>query len=140
MTTIEQNKTIVRDFIDALFTKGDLGAVDDYLAENFVDNDPPFGASADREGMRSAGAMMRAAFPDWHSDLHLLVGDGDIVAELFTASGTHRGEVMGVAPTGQTVALPGINIFRIADGKIVERWGRLDDLGFLGQLGIVNLP
>jgi steroid delta-isomerase-like uncharacterized protein len=140
MTTIEQNKTIVRDFIDALFTKGDLGAVDDYLAENFVDNDPPFGASTDREGMRSAGAMMRAAFPDWHSDLHLLVGEGDIVAELFTASGTHRGEVMGIAPTGQTVALPGINIFRIADGKIVERWGRLDDLGFLGQLGIVNLP
>ena len=140
MTTIEQNKTIVRDFIDALFTKGDLGAVDEYLAEDFVDNTPPFGSSADREGMRSAGAMFRAAFPDWHSDVHLLVGEGDIVAELFTASGTHKGEVMGVAPSGHTVTLPGINIFRIADGKIVERWGRLDDLGFLQQLGIVNLP
>ncbi|MCU1461107.1 MAG: ester cyclase, partial [Acidimicrobiales bacterium] len=51
MTTIEDNKTIVRDFIDALFTKGDLGAVDEYLAEDFVNNDPPFGAAADREGM-----------------------------------------------------------------------------------------
>ena len=139
MTTIEQNKTIVQDFIDALFTKGDLGAVDKYLAENFVDNTPPFGSSADREGMRSAGAMFRAAFPDWHSDVHLLVGEGDIVVELFTASGTHKGEVMGVAPSGHTVTLPGINIFRIADGKIVERWGRLDDLGFLQQLGIVDL-
>lgn len=140
MTTIEQNKTIVQDFIDALFTKGDLGAVDKYLAEDFVNNDPPFGSSADREGMRSAGAMFRAAFPDWHSDVHLLVGEGDIVVELFTASGTQRGEVMGVAPSGHTVTLPGINIFRIADGKIVERWGRLDDLGFLQQLGVVNLP
>lgn len=137
MTTIEHNKTIVRDFIDGLFTKGDLGAVDDYLADDFINHDPPFGASADREGMRAAGAMFRAAFPDWHSDMHLLVGEGDIVVELFTASGTQRGEVMGVAPTGQDVALRGINIFRIADGRIAERWGRLDDLGFLQQLGVV---
>ena len=137
MTTIEHNKAIVRDFIDGLFTKGDLGAVDEYLAESFINHDPPFGASADREGMRAAGAMFRAAFPDWHSDLHLLVGENDIVVELFTASGTQRGEVMGVTPTGRDVALRGINIFRIADGKIVERWGRLDDLGFLQQLGVL---
>jgi steroid delta-isomerase-like uncharacterized protein len=136
MTTIEDNKTIVREFIDALFTKGDLGAVDQYLAEDFVNNDPPFGGPADREGMRSAGAMFRAAFPDWHSDLDFLVGEGDIVVELFTASGTHRSEVMGVKPTGNTVILRGINVFRVADSKIVERWGRLDDLGLLQQLGI----
>ena len=138
MTTTEQNKTIVRDFIDGLFTKGDLGAVDDYLAADFINHDPPFGASADREGMRGAGAMFRAAFPDWHSDLHLLVAEEDIVVELFTASGTHRGEVMGVAPTGETLTLRGINIFRIADEKIVERWGRLDDLGFFQQLGVID--
>jgi steroid delta-isomerase-like uncharacterized protein len=137
MTNTDENKTIVRDFIDGLFTKGDLGAVDDYLSEDFINHDPPFGASADREGMRGAGAMFRAAFPDWHSDLHLLVAEADMVVELFTASGTQRGEVMGVAPSGNTLALRGINIFRIADGKIVERWGRLDDLGFLQQLGIV---
>ena len=137
MTTIEDNKTIVREFIDALFTKGDLGAVDTYLAEDFVNHDPPFGAPAGREGMRAAGAMFRQAFPDWHSDLHMLVGEDDIVCELFTASGTHRGaEMMGVAPSGRTVSLPGINIFRIRDRRIVERWGRLDDLGFLQGLGV----
>jgi steroid delta-isomerase-like uncharacterized protein len=139
-TSIEQNKAIVRDFIDGLFTKGDLGAVDEYLADDFVNHDPPFGASADREGMRGAGAMFRAAFPDWHSDLHLLVGEGDIVAEHFTASGTHQGEVMGVPGTGRTIELSGINIFRIKDGRIVERWGRLDDLGFLQQLGVAQRP
>jgi steroid delta-isomerase-like uncharacterized protein len=140
MTTIEENKALVRGFIDALFSKGDLGAVDDHLAEDFVNHDPPFGAGPDREGMRSAGAMFRAVFPDWHSDLHLLVGEDDIVVELFTASGTHRGEIMGVAPTGHTITLSGINIFRIHDGRIVERWGRLDDLGFLRQLGLVPQP
>src|SRR5712692_1348681 len=124
MSTIEQNKTVVGDFIDGLFTKGDLSAVDTYLAENFVNHDPPFGSSADREGMRAAGAMFRAAFPDWHSEAHLLVGEDDIVVEHFTASGTHRGEIMGVAPSGREVSLRGINIFRVRDGRIVERWGR----------------
>jgi predicted ester cyclase len=81
--------------------------------------------------------MFRSVFPDWHSDLHLLVAEGDIVVELFTASGTHTGsDLMGVAATGQSVRLNGINIFRIEDGRIVERWGRLDDLGLLQQLGL----
>jgi steroid delta-isomerase-like uncharacterized protein len=141
MSLTAQNKTIVGDFIGALFTKGDPNAVDDYLAEDFVNHDPPFGASADREGMRSAGTMFRSVFPDWHSDLHLLVAEGDIVVELFTASGTHTGtEIMGVPASGRTVALPGINIFRLRDGRIVERWGRLDDLGFLRQLGVIEFP
>ena len=137
MRTTDSNKTVVKDFIDGLFTKGDLGAVDTYLAEDFINHDPPFGVTPDREGMRAAGAMMRAAFPDWHSELHELVAEGDIVVERFTASGTQQGEVLGVAPTGHAVALPGINIFRLRDGRIVERWGRLDDLGFLKQLGVV---
>jgi steroid delta-isomerase-like uncharacterized protein len=136
LTQTEQNKITVRDFIDGLFTQGDLGAVETYLAEDFINHDPPFGVSADREGMRAAGAMMRAGFPDWHSELHQLTAEGDIVVERFTASGTHRGEVMGVEPTGRTVSLPGINIFRLRDGRIVERWGRLDDLGLLRQLGL----
>jgi steroid delta-isomerase-like uncharacterized protein len=140
MTTIEQNKTVVREFIQGLFTKGDLGAVDDYLAEDFINHDPPIGASADREGMRWAGSTFRAAFPDWHSDEHVLVGEGDIVVEHFTASGTQQAEMMGVAPTGRLVSLPGINIFRLRNGRIVERWGRLDDLGLLRQLGLVELP
>jgi len=141
MTLTAQNKTIVSDFIGALFTNGDPNAVDDYLAEDFVNHDPPFGASADREGMRAAGAMFRSVFPDWHSDLHLLVAEGDIVVELFTASGTHTGSaIMGVPASGRAVELPGINIFRLRDERIVERWGRLDDLGFLRQLGVIELP
>jgi len=140
MTTTEQNKTIVSDFIDALFTKGDLGAAEAFLAEDFINHDPPFGASADREGMRAAAAMFRAAFPDWHSDLGLLIGEGDLVVEQFTASGTQRAEIMGVPASGQTVTLRGIQIFRVRDGRITERWGRLDDLGLLTQLGLARPP
>jgi steroid delta-isomerase-like uncharacterized protein len=136
MTATDDNKQIVTSFIDRLFSNGDLTAVDDHLSEDFLNHDPPFGASADREGMRAAGAAFRAAFPDWHSDVHLLVADGDLVAEVFTASGTHRGEIMGVAATGRSMSLEGINVFRVRDGRITERWGRLDDLGFMQQLGL----
>ena len=140
MTDMNANKKTVTSFIDRLFSQGDLTAVDDYLSDDFVNHDPPFGASADREGMRSAGANFRAAFPGWHSELHLLIGEDDLVAEVFTARGTHRGEMMGEAPSGREVSLRGINVFRVHDGRISERWGRLDDLGFLQQLGLASIP
>ena len=137
MTDIETNKKIVTEFIDGLFTRGDLGVIDQYTGEDYIDHDPPFGSDGTREGMRGVGATIRGAFPDWRSDLHLLVAEGDIVAEHFTAHGTHQGELMGVGPTGREMFLRGINIFRVRDGVIVERWGRLDELGFLQQLGVI---
>jgi steroid delta-isomerase-like uncharacterized protein len=137
MDATEQNKNTVTSFIQALFTKGDLGAVDDYLADDFTDHDPPMGTFLGREGMRQAAAMFQAGFPDWHSDVDFYVAEGDLVVENFTASGTHQGEIFGVPATGRTVSLAGINIFRVRDGRITERWGRLDELGLMRQLGLV---
>jgi steroid delta-isomerase-like uncharacterized protein len=131
------NKALVTEFIDALFTRGELDAVDRYLAPGFVNHDPFPGFAADREGFRRIGQVFRHGFPDWHSRLEALIAEGDLVTERFTARGTHQGEVMGVPPTGREVVLAGINIFRVQDGKLVERWGRTDDLGLLQQLGIV---
>ena len=136
--TTTTNEEIVGAFIDRLFSQGDLTAVDDYLADDFVNHDPPYpGAPSDREGMRNAAVLFRAACPDWHSTAEQYVSEGDVVVERFTASGTHSGELFGVAPTGNTLNLAGINIFRIRDGRIVDRWGRLDDLGLQVQLGLV---
>jgi steroid delta-isomerase-like uncharacterized protein len=138
-TTAAANAAVVGEFIDRVFTQGDLSAVDDLLTDDFVNHDPPFpGAPLDREGFRIAGDVFRKACPDWHSDVERYVCDGDMVVEQFAASGTHRGELMGVAPTGNTLTLKGINIFRVRDGRIVERWGRLDELGLRTQLGLVE--
>jgi predicted ester cyclase len=111
--------------------------VDRYLAPGFVNHDPFPGFTADREGLRQTAQVFRQAFPDWHAGQEAHIAEGDLVAERFTARGTHQGELMGVAPTGREVTLAGINIFRVQDGQLVERWGRTDDLGFLQQLGIV---
>ena len=136
MTT--DNKTIVKEFIDRLFTDGDLSVLDELAVPDYIDHDPPFGGTGTVDGWRAMAIMIRDAFPDWHSDLHALYAEDDIVVERFTASGTHKGEIFGI-PASQTVcALPGINIFRVRDGKIVERWGRVDELGMLRQLGVVR--
>ena len=130
------NKQLVNTFIQALFTDGDLAAVDRYLDPGMINHDPPFpGAPAGPEGMRQAAAMFRQALPDWHSQVDQLIAEGDTVVERFTASGTHTGELMGVPGTGHTLVLTGIQIFRIHNDKIVERWGQLDQIGLLRQLG-----
>ena len=138
MITTQETKTVVDDFIQALFTKGDLSAVDRYLAQDFVAHDPPMrGLSGDAAGFRDAAVMIRAAFPDWRSDVNLLLAEDDYVVERFTASGTHKGEIFGIPPSEIVCTLAGINIFRVRDGKIVERWGRVDELGMLRQLDVV---
>jgi predicted ester cyclase len=131
------NKALVAEFIDALFTRGELEAVDRYLVPGFVNHDPFPGFGPDREGLRQTAQVFRQAFPDWQAGQQAHIAEGDLVAERFTARGTHQGEILGVAPTGRQVTLAGINIFRVQNGKVVERWGRTDDLGFLQQLGIV---
>jgi predicted ester cyclase len=132
------NKDLVHGFIQGLFTEADPGAVERYLDPAFLNHDLPVpGASQGRDGMQLAADMFRRACPDWHSVVDQLVAEDDVVVERFTASGTHRGELMGVAPTGQTLVLTGIQIFRIEGDKIVERWGQLDQLGLARQLGLV---
>jgi predicted ester cyclase len=141
MTRSETNKQIVDRFITGLFTDGDMSAVDRYLDPAFVNHDPPLpGTSDGPDGMRQVGEVFRRAFPDWRSEVHQLIAEGDLVVESFLARGTHRGSVMGEQPTGREVVLRGINIFRIADDKIVERWGCLDQLGLLQQLGLSSAP
>ena len=139
MTTnpLSSNKALVETFIHELFTDGDLGAVDRYLHPKMINHDPPFpGAPDGPEGMRQAAAMFRAALPDWHSEVEDLVAEGDIVVERFTASGTQRGELMGVPASGKVIVLHGMQMFRIENSQIVERWGRLDEVGLLRQLGM----
>jgi predicted ester cyclase len=90
--------------------------------------------------MRLAAETFRRGCPDWHSDLHQLVAEGDLVVERFTASGTHRGELMGVPPTGREVTVTGIALYRIVDGKITEAIVEENIYGMMQQLGVIPGP
>ena len=142
MTTTDRNKQVVQKFIQGLFTDGDLSAVERYLAPDFVAHDPPMpDLTGDAAGFEAASRIIRAAFPDWRSEVHLLVAEGDYVAEHFTASGTHRGDFMGAPATNLPIRVAGINLFALRDGKITARWGILDMASFFAQLrGVVASP
>jgi predicted ester cyclase len=91
----------------------------------------------DIEGLKDFAVTFRGAFPDWHSTFEELVAEGDGVAERWTGRGTHKGELMGIPPTGERVEVPGSVFYRIAGGKIVTFRGQLDMLGLMQQLGAV---
>ncbi len=81
--------------------------------------------------------MYRSAFPDTEFELNDLIEEGDKVAARITATGTHKGTLMGIAPTGKRVSISGIVITQFRDGKQVESWSSYDQLGMLQQLGVV---
>ncbi len=138
--SLEENKAIELRFFEEVVNKGNLAVIDEIVAANFVQHDAPPGITADREGMKQFFAMAHSAFPDFHSTLEDMFAEGDKVVQRFTARGTHKGEWMGIAPTGKQITGPGIAIHRITGGKIVEGWTSMDMLGALQQLGVVPPP
>jgi steroid delta-isomerase-like uncharacterized protein len=139
--SLEANKALIRRLVAEGWGKGDQATVDALLAPNFVDHAAELGGGAsDAAGFKEQVREFRAAFPDGRTQIDDLIAEGDKVVLRWTDGGTHRGPFMGVAPTGKRVTLTGIDIYRIADGKIVEYWCSEDVLGLLEQLGAVQPP
>jgi steroid delta-isomerase-like uncharacterized protein len=132
----EENEAVIRRFWDA-FNQHDLDTLEPLMAPDFKDYDPTRPGPVDRAGRMQQGTMFLAAFPDTHYEIEDLVAEGDKVAVRFTYRGTHRGELMGIPPTGKVVTFTGIAIDRLEKGKIVEHWLIYDALGLMQQLGII---
>ena len=138
--SVEENKAIVHRIMEEIFNKGNVAAADELIASNFVDHNPVSGQPAGLEGLKQVVTMFRTAFPDLHCTVEEMIAEGDKVVARGTIRGTHKGEFMGVPPTGKRVRVTGIDIARIAGGKVVERWGNFDEMGMMQQLGVVPPP
>ena len=136
----EENKAIFRRFVEEGFNQGDLDVFNELVAPDFVNHSAPPGVPPTREGWKQLAGMFRAAFPDMHLHIEDEIAEGDRVTTRFTAHGTHQGELMGIPATGKEVNVGGINIARIAGGKIMERWEEFDTMGMMVQLGVVPAP
>jgi steroid delta-isomerase-like uncharacterized protein len=132
-----ENKTIGRRWAELWNANVDLALVDELVAPDFVSHSAPPGLAPGREGVKQWVSIFHKAFPDIYSRAEDVIAEGDKVVERFTAGGTHQGEFFGISPTGKKATTSGINIFRIANGQIVEHWGNSDDLGMLRQFGII---
>jgi steroid delta-isomerase-like uncharacterized protein len=127
--------TVVRRWA-ALWSSGGLAGAERVFAPDLHDHrGPPLHDLAGIEEEQRFIARVRAAFPDLRVEIADTVIQGDRVAARVLHRGTHHGDFFGIAPTGRPVVYEGTVIFRIADGKIAERWGTVDVFGLLAQLG-----
>ena len=133
----EANKTVSRRLVEEAFNKGKVDVIEELVAPTFVNHDPATGDSKGPQGTRELIEGYRSAFPDLEITIAEQLAEGDLVATRWTAKGTHKGELMGIAPTGKQSTVTGVTIDKIENGQIVESWNNWDTLGMLRQLGVV---
>jgi predicted ester cyclase len=142
--SVEENKKLARRLIDEAWNKGNMAALDELLAADFVSHetpnpfDPPHGEG--REGEKQDVLYNRTAFPDAYFTIEDQIAEGDLVVTRWTARGAHTGPLGRIPPTGRQATTTGVFIYRFADGKAVERWTNFDALGLLLQLGVLPMP
>jgi predicted ester cyclase len=132
----EKNQAIVRRVIEEATNKRNLAVFVELVAPDFVDHEASSKPSGP-EGEKQVLSTIADAFPDWRWDVEDMMAEGDKVITRYVARGTHCGEFLGAAPTGEDVAASGINIVRLEGGESVESWDNSDQLGLLRQIGVV---
>jgi steroid delta-isomerase-like uncharacterized protein len=131
------SKALVREFVEEAQDRGNVEAVDEYLAEDFVDHSAFPGTSPNREGVKRVFAAFHEAFDDFRVVIHDQVADGGKVVTRKTLHGTHRGEFMGVPPTDREVSIHVTDVLYVKNGRITDHWTAVDRLDFMRQLGVV---
>jgi len=135
----EENKALARRSWE-IVTEGSLDTLEDALAEVYAHDFILHEAGEDIvgiEGLVQFVSMMRSAIPDLRITLEDDMAEGDKVVTRWIAQGTHQGELMGAAPTGNQVTATGLTMHRVDDTKIVEEWSNWDALGLMQQIGAV---
>ena len=132
----DQNKAIVRRFYDEI-DKGNLDAMDELVAEDYIDhNPPPFPFAPGREGLKQAFKLFWEATPGYHR-IEDQIAEGDKVVTRLTSFGKHEGDLPGAPRTGNEMEMTSITIHRIANGKLVEKWSEKDVIRLLQQIGVM---
>jgi predicted ester cyclase len=138
-STQERNKAVWRRYID-IIDRHALDELAEVVAPGFVAHDLPPDTPRGPDGLRGFRERVHQAFPDARTTIDDLLADGDKVVGRFTIEATHSGPFMGFAPTGKRISLGLIEIARLENGKIVERWAERDFLALLRQLGLFPAP
>jgi len=136
----EQNKSIVRRWIEEGWNKHNLAVIDEVYAPNFVQHEPEPQTVKSSEDLKQYVGTYLTAFPDLQLSIEDLIAEGDKVVWRFVSNGTHTGPFMGIPATGKKGVITGIVIFRLENSRIAEAWLNIDALGLLQQLGVIPMP
>ena len=136
----QTNRALIKRFYDEGWNANNLAVYEELVTDNFVDHQTLPGLPAGREGFKMLNVMFRSAFPDVWVTVDQIVADDDKVACRWTSTGTHKGDLFGIPPTGNEVKVTATVWYRIEDGLIREHWGIPDLLGLLIQIGIIPPP
>jgi C-1 hydroxylase len=132
--SLEENKAIVRRFVEA-YNERKLDLIDDFVAPNYLDHTNKVG----REGLKQLFDVGLIAFPDWHETIEDIIAEGDKVWVRLSYTGTHKGEFMGLAPTGKKITSKAVDIYRIVNGKLAEYWNVTDNVNIFKQIGAIEI-
>ncbi len=135
---IEENKTIVRRFYEEVMSGRNLSLLDELIAPDYSEDDEA--GKPGRNGLKQFLTMFSGAFPDAVVNIQHLIAEGDLVVAHIILHGTHQGNYYRSVPTGKQVTWRGTHIYRVTDGMIRARWGDVDRLSLMTQLGIIQLP
>lgn len=131
---VASNETVVRRFFEVVWNEGDTARIDAFMAPDFVSHNGLRVAVSDADGYAKGVAMLRGAFPDLHTDLELVISDGDYVCVRGRDRGTHVGELFGHPGSGRELTTSWIELFRMRDGRLAEGWLEMDTAAFFSQL------
>jgi steroid delta-isomerase-like uncharacterized protein len=130
------NEALVSRFFDEVCTQGRADVAEEIIGPDFVAHDPQVPSEQGPRGaVEGTQAFRDGAEARW--EVQELFSAGDRVVARWVGNGTHSGELMGIAPTGKSLSVDAISIFRVADGKLTEEWTVWDTLGLLQQIGAV---
>lgn len=134
----EQNKAIVRHYLQEAVSQGSMSAIEKYVSPGVVFASPYTPEPIQGiEGFKQMIGMLHTAFPDLNIQEEGAIAEGDAVSTRWSATGTHQGDFMGSKPSGRRFRISGQSIYTVKDGKITEGWVNDDSLGMLQQLGLI---
>ncbi len=133
----EENKATVKRIVQEIWNGRNLDLADEPISPDYVDIVAGSGTPVGPEGFKDAVNSVRDAFPDFVITINDMISEGDKVALVWTFIGTHKGELMGIAPTEKLIEFDGIYLYRFKDGKLVERSGNRNMFKLLSQLGAI---
>lgn len=131
---VNQNKALVIKGFEEGFNQGNAAVFDEIMAEKGIDHQEIPGTDV-REHLKDVVRHLRTAFPDLHFEVHDVIAEGDLVACRSTMTGTHKGPLFGVEPTGKHVNVAHMHFMCMVDGKNTDLWHVWDFAGLLRQVG-----